>query len=94
MSTTVQPTVSYTPYDPPQPLGTDHRGERRFLYGVYKVEYPDGFTVASAHAAYEGTISMEPVPLDHTDFAGTTYRQMLIESADEIKAKEGEGRNQ
>jgi hypothetical protein len=53
-----------------------HAGKREFLYGAYKVQLEDGFTMLSPHIAMEATISVEPVDLDlNPEFAEVLVRE-------------------
>lgn len=76
------PDVSYIPRDEPLDLGENSRGHQ-MLYGAFRVVLDDGFTCISPHAAYVGTVSVEPVDLD----ANPHFREMLIENA--IRARGG-----
>lgn len=76
--------VTYSPYEPPHDLGWQNSSSgwyQTYLFGIYKVRFEDGFTVATAHTASPRTIGAEPIDLD----LNPGYRDFLIEEAERVR---------
>lgn len=71
-----EPTIEYIPC-PNAPTPFESSNNAHFVFGFYKVRFPDNFTVMLPHQGWVNTISATPLDLDDPE-----ERSVILQQAD------------